>query len=130
MHDRKLFRLPELLQRFQRRVQPEITVEIYRAVRRSRFLNGDIRSQIVIFTIAMRHHHIQSIDRSALKYRDQNLLFAVAFMHCLGIRELLQKIRNRRHQPETRQTYTARFQKISSVHNYLGKYKTAITATY
>ena len=47
-------------------------VEIDRAVCLIRFLNRNCPAQIVIFAVAVRHDHIQTIDRAALKDRDEN----------------------------------------------------------
>ncbi len=79
VHNRQVLLIEERLERSERRVQSEETVQIDRrailfrgVVRRPR--DGNRRAEVVVGLFAVRHHHVQSVGRAALEDRDQDLL--------------------------------------------------------
>ena len=97
-------------------MQAKESVEIDRTAGLIRLLDGDRAAEIVILAFAVRHDHIQAIDRTSLKNSDQNLLLAITLRSGLGRRELMQKFRRRRHKAKASQPDPSCLQKISSVH--------------
>ena len=116
MDNGKLLRRPEFFKRFKRRVKAEKAIEVDCSVRFIRCRNGDRRAEIVILTFTVRHNDIQPIDRTALEYSHQNLLFAIAVFRIRRLCKLMQEVRCGRHKTKARQTDAARFQKKSSIH--------------
>src|SRR5687768_17359880 len=97
-------------------MKSEKTVEIDCAVRFGRALDRNRAAQIVVFILAVGDDHIQPVNRAALENHDQSFLSAERVFTGLSRCELVQKLRRRAHQTETRQSDAARFQKISSIH--------------
>src|SRR5215213_5454912 len=100
-------------------MESEKTIEVDCSIRLTRFRHADRRAQIVIRAFAVRHDHVQSIDRASLEDRNQYFLPGRAADIYRGIRKLVKKFRGGRHQTKARQPNTARFQEISSVHTSL-----------
>ena len=96
-------------------MKAEVPVQINGSVILSRLRYRYGPPQIVIFRVAVRDDHVETVDGTALEYRHQHLLFAEGI---LGLRqsELMQELRGRSHKTKTGQTDTAGFQEKSPVH--------------
>src|SRR5688572_26067659 len=95
--DREALRIPQRLERRERRMQAEETIEIDGRFRRAalprRFRNGKRRAQVVVRAFAVGYDHVETVDRAALKDRDQGLTASArrALRHSLRQRNTLKK---------------------------------------
>src|SRR5262245_47852057 len=79
MNDRQSLRIPQRLERAQTRMQTEEAIEIHGRINVSvlRFRNGDVGSQVVVVVLTKRNDHVQTIDCTTLKDRNESLSPAV-----------------------------------------------------
>src|SRR5438270_269178 len=113
MDDCELLRVPEGLERSERRVQAEEAVEVDDGVlaRLARLVNRDLRSKLVVISLAVRHDHVEAVHRAALEYRDQSLATTVRRnRHALREGRALQKRRRAADESHARQRDAALLQ--------------------
>src|ERR1700681_3112517 len=72
MHDGKLMRIPEPLERLEPRGEAEEDIEIDDGVVAGAWArDGDARPRLVVVGFSERHDDVQAVDGSALKNRDE-----------------------------------------------------------